>query len=102
MKPNDSDILFDFERSDDIRKIAQPASLLYDGLVVGIRLHWTAIGASCYSLNRTPGPLVLLRSINSTPATCFATTRPVSGAGLTGRRQELLFSCLAPLHRRGM
>ena len=24
------------------------------GLVVGIRLHCTAIGASCYSLNRTP------------------------------------------------
>jgi hypothetical protein len=26
----------------------------------------------------------------------------VSGGGLTARRQDLLFSCLAPLHKRGM
>src|SRR5262245_7754540 len=27
---------------------------------------------------------------------------PVSGDGLTSQRQDLVFSCLAPLHRRGM
>ncbi len=36
--------IFDYERSDDIRKIAQPASLLYGGLVVGIRL---ALNLAC-------------------------------------------------------
>ena len=46
-----------------------------------------------------PAPWFLLRSINSTPViSAFATNeRPVSGAGLTGRRQELTCSsCLAP------